>query len=399
MLGRMAMLSAIAVLVAYARLVGGGASVDRATLMAVLYFAARLIDQRSPPLNTLAFVAACLVATQPLSVLDPAFVLTFGATLAILWIASVVRAWSVPPLLAPAASMLAASAATELILLPVGALVFARVTFAGLVLNFAAIPLMAVVQVAGMALVPVSLVSTRAAAVLGWRGACRGGRPRPKRRAGAVRAGSVVSRRPTALVGGRRLLRGDCRVDLLVAPSASPSGWRLARRPARRSGSSRSHGRSSPARGDGRLHVTFLDVGQGDAALVRFPRGAAMLVDAGGLTGSSFDIGDRVVAPVLRAAGVRRLDAVVLTHGDPDHIGGAASVIREFRPRQVWEGIVVPSFEPLRALRAEAQAVRRDVGQSQNRRSDGVRRCRGGGAASGRAGLGAADESGTTIRS
>src|ERR1044072_3838696 len=63
--------------------------------------------------------------------------------------------------------MLAASVATEAMLMPVGAIAFSRVTFAGLVLNFAAIPLMAIVQVAGMALVPVSLVSTRAAGLLG----------------------------------------------------------------------------------------------------------------------------------------------------------------------------------------------------------------------------------------
>ena len=111
-------------------------------------------------------------------------------------------------------------------------------------------------------------------------------------------------------------------------------------------------------RGDGRLHVTFIDVGQGDAAFVRFPRGATLLVDAGGLApGSTFDIGDRVVAPVLRDAGVRRLDYVTLTHGDPDHIGGARPILREFRPAEVWEGIPVPRFEPLRALHDQAQAL------------------------------------------
>jgi len=106
------------------------------------------------------------------------------------------------------------------------------------------------------------------------------------------------------------------------------------------------------------LHATSIAVGQGDAIFVRFPHGATLLVDTGGLAASStFDIGDRVVAPVLRGTGVRRLDVVALTHGDPDHIGGAGSIIREFRPREVWEGIPVPRFEPLRALHAEAQQL------------------------------------------
>jgi competence protein ComEC len=111
------------------------------------------------------------------------------------------------------------------------------------------------------------------------------------------------------------------------------------------------------ARGDGRLHITFLDVGQGDSIFVVFPQGRSLLVDAGGLpSSSSFDIGDRVVAPVLRVAGIRRLDYLALTHGDPDHIGGAPSIVREFRPREVWEGIPVPRFEPLTLLRMAAQA-------------------------------------------
>ena len=409
MLGRGAMLSAIVVLLAYARLVGGGASIDRATLMAVTYFAARLVDQRSPPLNSLAFVAVCLVAAQPLSVVDPAFILTFGATLAILRlvtasseappqaaenfvVAAPLRCGSVsfaplrgaltspkarnenqhpprrswpwemsrstwPRVVVLTGGMLAASVATEIVLLPVGALVFSRVTFAGLGLNFAAIPLMTVAQVAGMALVPAALVSTQAASALGFVAhlAAAG----LIRTADLVRyvpaltfrvappSGAVVAVYYAAIASAwlywnwTRWRRASVATAVVAAMWIVAEPWTFL-----------------AARGDGRLHVTFVDVGQGDAAFVRFPRGTTLLVDSGGLSPlSTFDMGDRVVAPVLRAMGVRRLDVLALTHGDPDHIGGAPSLVREFRPREVWEGIPVPRFEPLRALRAEAAAV------------------------------------------
>jgi competence protein ComEC len=111
-------------------------------------------------------------------------------------------------------------------------------------------------------------------------------------------------------------------------------------------------------RGDGRLHVTFIDVGQGDAALVRFPRGGTLLVDAGGLPGGgSFDVGDRVVAPVLRDAGVHRLETIALTHGDADHVGGASAAVLAFRPWEVWEGIPVPRSPVLQAIHASADLV------------------------------------------
>jgi competence protein ComEC len=84
-----------------------------------------------------------------------------------------------------------------------------------------------------------------------------------------------------------------------------------------------------------------------------------MLVDAGGLgVSGGFDIGDRVVAPVVRSGGFRRIDRLALTHGDPDHIGGAMSVLREFRPTEVWEGIPVPRSVPLTALRVETQRLK-----------------------------------------
>src|SRR4029077_997190 len=67
----------------------------------------------------------------------------------------------------PLTAMLTASIAAEAVLFPIGATLFSRVTFAGLGLNFLAIPLMAVAQVAGMLLVPVSVISDRLAAAAG----------------------------------------------------------------------------------------------------------------------------------------------------------------------------------------------------------------------------------------
>lgn len=118
----------------------------------------------------------------------------------------------------------------------------------------------------------------------------------------------------------------------------------------------------------GLLRVTFLDVAQGDAALVDFPDGRAMLVDGGGLVGSPLDIGERVVAPVLRARRRAELDAVVLSHPHPDHFLGLASGLARARVASFWdtgqgesEGTehVGPYASLLARLRAEGTLVRR----------------------------------------
>ena len=68
----------------------------------------------------------------------------------------------------------------------------------------------------------------------------------------------------------------------------------------------------------------MIDVGQGDAMLVTLPNGRTLFVDSGGVSiRGDFDIGDRVIGPALRARGLGRLDYLAVTHGDPDHIGGA----------------------------------------------------------------------------
>ncbi len=73
--------------------------------------------------------------------------------------------------------------------------------------------------------------------------------------------------------------------------------------------------------------VWFLDVGQGDAALVRLPGRYEVLIDAGGTPFSDFDVGARVVVPALRALGVDELEVVVATHPDADHVEGLLAVL------------------------------------------------------------------------
>ncbi|MCG6944511.1 MAG: DNA internalization-related competence protein ComEC/Rec2 [Deltaproteobacteria bacterium] len=84
------------------------------------------------------------------------------------------------------------------------------------------------------------------------------------------------------------------------------------------------------------LRVTYLDVGQGNSAVVELPEQGAMLIDGGGFSGGSFDVGQHVVAPYLWHRGIRRLDAVVLSHAHPDHFKGLSFVIKHFPTKQFW---------------------------------------------------------------
>ena len=85
------------------------------------------------------------------------------------------------------------------------------------------------------------------------------------------------------------------------------------------------------------LTMTFIDVGQGDSILIEFPKGKRMLIDGGGLYGDRFDIGKNVIAPFLWNKKIPRIDYLVLTHPDPDHLKGLNFVASHFSIGQFWD--------------------------------------------------------------
>ena len=83
------------------------------------------------------------------------------------------------------------------------------------------------------------------------------------------------------------------------------------------------------------FRVTFLDVGQGDSAVIELPDGQVVLID-GGATYERFDMGRAVVAPFLWNRGIRTIDQVIGTHPQLDHVGGLAWVVRHFSVKRYW---------------------------------------------------------------
>jgi competence protein ComEC len=358
-------IASIAVLLVYAQIAISGPSVWRATLMATVYLAAHVLDHRTAVWQATALAAALMVAVHPLDLRDAGFVLTFGATIAL--VEGARRGQRGPDrgrLHGWVAGSAVASLAVEVALLPVAAQVFSRITGAGLILNFAAVPLMAVAQIGGMVVVATERVPG-VAALAGWAAAAAAG--------GIVGSARLVEAAPwlTAPVPPPGFLVVFAYYAALSVALIRPAG-RLRRTAIALVAIAAvtialpvfvRSGRSAP---DAILRLTMFDVGQGEALLVESGR-RRLQVDTGGppFGGGAFDIGTRVLAPALWARGIRRLDTLLVTHGDPDHAGGAVAIVDAFSPRWLWEGVVVPAHAPSRDQRAHAAA--RGVGTAVRR--------------------------------
>lgn len=328
------------VAVGYVAFLGWPAPATRAAILGVLV-AIGVRRQRSVrPQATLATAALVVILVDPYAVFD------LGAWLSVSAVAGLALAtrWSDRALGRTWAwRMLAASVGSTLATAPLTAGVLGAVAPIGIVLNFAAIPL-AMLAVPG---VLASLLASMVAPPLAEALAAGAGL--------ALAALEVLAREGARIPGGHMVLEPGLPAALGWAAVAATAAWGAAggstagvalRRWlavaataswAVAAGSVRPR---AAADGRGTLTLHFLDVGQGDAAVVQTPAGRWVLVDAGPAD-RRLDMGRRVVAPYLARHGVRRLDAVLVSHVHADHLGGVGSVLR-----RVPAGLVIEPAMP-----------------------------------------------------
>jgi competence protein ComEC len=329
---RASRLALAAFLVFYTILIEGSPSVLRATFMTLAYLAGRLLWKDVHVLNTISASAVLLLLLNPSSLFDAGFQLTYVATLSIILFTPPLLK-KLPRLPLKATELACLSVTAALGVAPLIARNFNRVTLSSLLLNFVAIPLVGLIMGIGYAFLPFAAVFPAAAgppaAVLGFLVAVFA------RISHALDPFPFLSFRvPTPrawivfgyfLFLGLTLVRPRFRGQrVLVGAGFSLFFFVLVVSPFRP--------------GSPELRVTMIDVGQGESLLVEFPGRRTMLIDGGGLAASSFDVGERVVSPVLWRKGIKKVDYLVLTHPHPDHLDGLVAVAGNFRIGEFWEG-------------------------------------------------------------
>jgi competence protein ComEC len=335
---------AILVVLAYALAVGWQPSVVRAAVAGSLASLGWITARPRDRWHAMAIGALVLLVWTPSAALDPGFQLSFAAVAAIFVVvprvAGVPEAYPVPRGLW---DVLVVAVACGLVTAPIVWLHFGAVALWTVPANVVAEPAMPPLIALSLAAAALEPVLPDAAAALAWlAGGCAAwialvarivsGWPSAQIHSPVALAALLACAAAAVLV--RRLPRHRRRSAVvgLVSLALAATAGACALRPSPS---------WTPPHG---LRVTFLDVGQGDSALIEAP-GGAILVDEGPPEAD--------VAGQLRNMGIRSLAAIVLTHPQRDHIGGAAAVLDRLRVGEVEDpGIEAPSADHDAAIAA-----------------------------------------------
>jgi competence protein ComEC len=331
--GRVAAAAGVPAAWMYAEFAGAGGSTLRAAWMATAALLARALGKRTNAVRSFGISVGAMALADPLVSFDLSFALSAGATAGLLAFSHPIGEFfslHTPRFATSAVRAISTTLAASVPCLPMVARFAPTVPVAGVLANVFAVP------IGECAALPLCLVH---ALLWAW--------PAAERGCAAIASGALIVVRAIARAAS---------VGALTAPVPPPTSWQfaaialmlaaLALRTRRRwlVASVLSAGvlvlelgARRVGKPHGVLRATFLDVGQGDAAIVDLPDGDAMVVDGGGLVGSPVDVGSRVLAPELRARRRSSIAAAVLTHPHPDHFGGLLAGLGAVTVGELWD--------------------------------------------------------------
>ena len=334
---------ATGVILFYSLLAGAIPPVIRSALMGILTLLALTAGRERDAQHILGLVALGLLLYSPLWLFDISFQLSFGATAGLLYLAPPLRERLRKKLPVFVADSLAVTIGAQLSVLPIIAWYFNVLSLSSLLANLVIAPIVEWIIVAGLlagllaSLIPMAgkVVFLLASVVLGlvyelsrWVAALPGSQiymPTFSWWGGILYymgLGWLIidgehRRRLVYCVGSKYLLamgrklrdsKGWQAVFLLGMLAVVFCCWQM-------------------WCNNKEMQVHFIDVGQGDSALVITPHGRAFMVDTGGVREGSYDIGSRVDVPYLLHYGVQKLDYIFLTHAHDDHAGGVKGIL------------------------------------------------------------------------
>lgn len=337
-------LSAV-VLIFYTALTGAQPAVIRATVMALVLLAGHLLDRDGDWPAGLALSALVILICNPRTFYNIGFQLSFTATWGILYLGPVLqtrlfqrlpRTWRAAP---------AVPLAAQLAVVPLSAFYFNQVSVISLAANLIIVPLIGIITLLGAFAVLGGVVWLLWAEVLNIStglllnlviklNALLAGAPgavlyMKKPPVGAIVlwfAGLILLVEGLCLIPFNQFIRRifitwqKIIITGFLAVLLIAVFWPLVYQPLKP------------------LTVTFIDVGEGDSILIRTPHGRVMLIDTGGSAGgreTGFDIGNRVLVPVLRNYGISKIDTLLLTHMHLDHIGGVPAVLEKLQVKKL----------------------------------------------------------------
>ena len=334
---------ATGVILFYSLLAGAIPPVIRSALMGILTLLALTAGRERDAQHILGLVALGLLLYSPLWLFDISFQLSFGATAGLLYLAPTLRERLRKKLPVFVADSLAVTIGAQLSVLPIIAWYFNVLSLSSLLANLVIAPIVEWIIVAGLlagllaSLIPMAgkVVFLLASVVLGlvyelsrWVAALPGsqiymptfswwGEILYYMGLGWLIIDGEHRKRLMPCVGSKYLLamgrklwdsKGWQAVFLLGMLVVVFCCWQI-------------FGNNKE------MQVHFIDVGQGDSALVITPHGRAFMVDTGGIREGSYDIGSRVDVPYLLHYGVQKLDYIFLTHAHDDHAGGVKGIL------------------------------------------------------------------------